>query len=93
MYLRLVRQAPQQELAGNDRPNESSPESGAGRPRKRVVAPIGVVDRASGAESQWPWWLSPAPTDASRSDEGSNDGRRWALHRDESDEPSSLPAA
>src|SRR5262245_32503504 len=88
MYLRPVRRAPQQELAEKDRPNESSPESGAdGRHWKRMVAPIGVVDRASGAESQWPWWLSPAPTHASQSDEGSDDGRRWALHRDESDEP------
>src|SRR5262245_43177616 len=101
MHLRLLRhKAPQHEVEDGHQPNRKRLESGTSEHQRRVVAPMAAAtarSREAEAGSEWPWWLSLPATGAGATGRGSDDdadlGRRWSLQQDESDDPTSLPAA
>jgi hypothetical protein len=77
-------------------PKRTRLESGESRERADPVASTGVAAAPPrDTESEWPWWLSSPTEDASNPgpDDAEDIGRRWSLEYDESDEPTSLPAA
>ena len=99
MYLRRFRlKTHRHEFVDRLQPNEEAARERNSGHERHIVAPTGPP--ATGmreTETEWPWWLSSQTTGAaapSRGSDGESDiARRWSLQQDETDEPTSLPAA
>jgi hypothetical protein len=97
MHLRLLRhKTGQHDLEEEHEATGTCLDSSVSGHERRVVVPTGAaIARLREAEPEWPWWLSSPATDVAEG--GSNGeadvGRRWSLQQDETDEPTSLPAA
>jgi hypothetical protein len=76
------------------RPNGKGRLGGESGDRPGVVAPPGVAaTRMREPDGLWPWWLSSPTTSSRVSDWAAKVGQPLPVQPDESDEPTSLPAA
>lgn len=98
MHLHLFKHTTRRRKFENEhQPNNRPERTSFGRHRPDVAPTSATATPLSEAESEWPWWLSSPTTEAAPSDPGSDAeadvGRRWSLRQDDSDEPTSPPAA
>ena len=98
MYLRrFLLRTQRREFVDMFQPNEEPLESGNSGHERHISQTGAPAAGIREIESEWPWWLSSPTTGAaapSRGSDGESDiARRWSLQQDETDEPTSLPAA